>query len=76
MNCHICGSKLERKVTDLPFKVTSKAIVIVKQLPVLQCSNCNQYSLEDSVLEQVDKILDQIDKTVELEVISYSSLAA
>ncbi|CAN5265428.1 hypothetical protein BH20GEM2_BH20GEM2_08610 [soil metagenome] len=35
--CRICGSELRPVVTDLPFKRTDKAIVIVKDLPVLQC---------------------------------------
>lgn len=76
MKCHICGSKLKQRITDLPFKMTDESIIIIKQLPVLQCNNCSQYSLQDTVLEQVDKILDQVDKTVELEVIHYSSMAA
>ena len=36
MKCHVCGSKLAPLVTDLPFKVSEKTIVILKDL--LYCS--------------------------------------
>jgi len=29
--------------TDLPFKINEDTIVIVKGLPVLQCTNCLEY---------------------------------
>jgi len=72
MNCHNCGAKLEKLITSLPFKVNRDCIVIIKDLPVLQCRNCSEYLLEDTVMEKVDSILDKIDKTAELEVLSYT----
>lgn len=72
MNCHNCGAKLEKLVTNLPFKVNHDCIVIIKGLPVLQCQNCNEYVIEDAVMEKVDSILDKIDTTAELEVLSYT----
>ena len=72
MICHICGGKLEKIITDLPFKLKNDSIIIVKELPILQCQNCNQYLLEDPVMEKVELILNNIDKTVELEIISYA----
>ena len=72
MICHNCGTKLEKVTTNLPFKVNQDCIVIVKDLPVLQCQNCNEYLIEDIVMEKVDSILDKIDKTAELEVLSYA----
>ena len=59
--------------TDLPFKVSETTIVIVKGLPVLQCNNCSEYLLEDSVLKQVEIILDNVDTSAELEVINYAA---
>jgi YgiT-type zinc finger domain-containing protein len=73
MKCHQCGSDMERVVTNLPFKVKENTIIIVKDLPVLQCKNCNAYSLEDLVMEQVDKILEGTDTAAELEVIRYAA---
>ncbi len=72
MICHNCGGKLEKLVTNLPFKIGRDSIVIIKGLPVLQCRNCNEYVLEDEVMQKVDRILSQIDKTAELEVLSYA----
>lgn len=72
MICHICGGRLEKVVTNLPFKVNHDSIVIVKRLPVLQCVNCREYAIEDEVMQKVDSILDRIDATAELEVLNYA----
>jgi YgiT-type zinc finger domain-containing protein len=73
MTCHNCAGKLKKIITNLPFKVGDNAIVIIKKLPVLQCQNCNEYLIEDPVMEKVDYILDKIDKTVELEILNYAA---
>lgn len=73
MKCHVCGSNMDQLATDLPFKVSETTIVIVKGLPLLQCNNCSEYSLEDSVLKQVEIILDNVDTSAELEVINYAA---
>jgi len=70
--CHNCGGRLEKLITNLPFKVNYDCIVIIKELPVLQCQNCSEYLIEDGVLERVDNILSKIDKTAELEVLAYA----
>lgn len=72
MACHNCGGKLEKVITDLPFKVRTDSIVIIRNLPVFQCLNCNEYLIEDPVMERVDSILEKIDKTAELEVLNYA----
>ena len=70
MVCHNCGGKLEKVITDLPFKVRTDSVVIIRNLPVLQCHYCNAYLIEDPVMERVDSILEKIDKTAELEVLN------
>ncbi len=40
MKCRVCGSALHATTTDLPFKVSNRTIVILKQLPVEQCGVC------------------------------------
>jgi len=72
MICHNCGGSLENLITSLPFKLSDYCIAIIKGLPVLQCRNCNEYVIEDEVLEKVDSILNKIDTTAELEVLSYA----
>ena len=71
MNCHNCGGKLEEIITDLPFKIRHNATIIIKKLPVRQCQNCNEYLIEDAVMEIVDYILERIDRTAELEILTY-----
>lgn len=73
MNCHICGSSLQPIVTDLPFKLGQKRIVIFKDLPVLQCDECGEFLLEDAVMEKVDEILCRADKEAELEILRYAA---
>ena len=73
MRCYKCGGNLEKIITDLPFKVRGNSIVIIKKLPTLQCQNCNEYLIEDGVMEKVDHILNNIDKTAELEILNYAA---
>ena len=73
MICHNCGERLEEAITDLPFKIDRNSIIIIKQLPILQCQNCNEYLIEDPVMEKVDSILAKVDKTTELEFIKFTA---
>ena len=71
MTCHVCGGRLERLITNLPFKVDDSSIVIIKDLPVLQCRNCSEYLIEDAVMERIDAILSRVDAVAELEILRY-----
>jgi YgiT-type zinc finger domain-containing protein len=73
MRCSVCGSKLRPLITDLPFKVSDTGIVILKGLPVLQCENCREYLLDDSVMSRVEEILQRADAAAELEIIRYAA---
>ena len=73
MICHICGGELEKVITDLPFKIGDSAIIIVKNLPVRQCQNCNEYLIEDPVMQNVDALLSKVDAAVEVEVVNYAA---
>lgn len=73
MKCRVCGSEMRSMITNLPFKVSEGSIVILKELPVEQCSNCSEYSLDDSVMTRVDEILRDVDTSAELEVIRYAA---
>ena len=73
MKCHVCGSQMSPRVTDLPFKIADSAIVIVRRLPVVQCESCREYLIEDSVMARVDDLLSAADKSAELEVVSYAA---
>jgi YgiT-type zinc finger domain-containing protein len=73
MRCTVCGAELRATKTDLPFKVSETAIVILKSLPVLQCLKCPEYLIEDAVLGRIDQILAEVDSGVELEIIRYAA---
>ncbi|MBM4176442.1 MAG: YgiT-type zinc finger protein [Ignavibacteria bacterium] len=73
MKCHECGAEFEKLITDLPFKVKQDSIVIIKKLPIYQCTNCREYLIEDETMEMVDKHLNKIDKSVELEILSFAN---
>ncbi len=59
----------ERLVTSLPFKVDESSIVIIRDLPVLQCRNCSEYVIEDAVMERIDAILSRVDAVAEVEIL-------
>jgi YgiT-type zinc finger domain-containing protein len=71
VRCTICRGDLAATGTDIPFKVTETAIVIIKSLPVLACERCPEYLLEDEVLNHVDAILARADRSVALVIIHY-----
>lgn len=60
-------------VTDLPFQVSDKTIVVLKGLPVFQCDNCSEYMLEGRVTERVEEMLHRVDFAAELEVVNYAA---
>ena len=73
MKCTVCGARMHPINTDLPFKLSEDRIVILKQLPVLQCGACREYLIEDTVMARIDTLLAQADSTAELEVIRYAA---
>lgn len=73
MKCRVCGGPMEAGRTDLPFKIAQRSIVILKELPVLECRNCTEYVIEDAVLQQVENLLSRIDSSAELEIIRYAA---
>jgi YgiT-type zinc finger domain-containing protein len=73
MKCHVCGGEMRAIVTDLPFKPSQKTIVILKELPVLQCERCSEYLLEDRVMERVETMIGKVDKSAGLEILEYAA---
>lgn len=73
MRCTVCGAELRTTNTDLPFKVSDAAIVILKSIPIVQCVKCPEYLIEDEVLRRVDEILARVDGGTELEIIRYAA---
>ncbi len=73
MICRVCGGEMSSRLTDLPFKVGQSTIVIVKEIPVVQCSHCNEYVLADNTMAEVERILESVDKSTELEIVRYAA---
>ena len=73
MKCTVCGARMHPVITDLPFKLSEERIVILKQLPVLQCRACREYLIEDAVMARIDTVLARADSTAELEVLQYTA---
>ena len=73
MKCRVCGSTLHPLTTDLPFKVSDRTIVIVKDLPVKQCEACSEYLIDDAVFAKVEALLSGVDASVELEIIPFAA---
>ena len=73
MKCQVCGAALRSTATDLPFKMSDRAIVIVKNVPVLQCDGCIEYLLDDTVMARVDELLSRVDSSVELEIVPFAA---
>ncbi len=64
---------MESEISDMPFKLSSKTIVILKELPVLQCNNCGEYAIEDSIMEKVEALLSRVDQEAELEIVRFAA---
>ena len=73
MKCGVCGDRMIAALTNLPFKLSEERIVILKQLPVLQCASCREYLIEDTVMARVEMLLAHTDSTAELEVLRYAA---
>ena len=58
MKCYVCGERLEPTISDLPFRLGPTSIVVIKKLPVLECTNCTEFSIEDPVMEKVEGLLE------------------
>ncbi|MBF8301465.1 MAG: uncharacterized protein HW394_1835 [Acidobacteria bacterium] len=73
MKCRVCGNTLRASITDLPFKVSERTIVILKDLPVEQCEACSEYLIGDAVFAKVEALLSGVDASVELEIIPFAA---
>ena len=73
MRCYTCGGSMNSIHTDLPFKLDSHRILVVKDVPTEQCNNCGEFLLSDNVLKIIDDLIAATDESVELEVRRYAA---
>ena len=69
MKCHACGGFMHEARSDMPFKLDRTRIVIIKDLPILQCGECGEHAFADAVMKKIEEALTSVDKSAELEVI-------
>lgn len=73
MKCQVCGGGMVSTRSDMPFKTGPRSIVILKDMPLLQCGDCREFLIEDTVMEQVEAILARVDHGAELEIVKYAA---
>lgn len=73
MKCTVCSSEMRQTATDLPFKLADRAIVIVKDLPLFQCTRCREYLFVDATLARIDELLAKVDVDAEVEIIRFAA---
>jgi len=73
MNCHVCGAAMRHVVTDLPFKPAASTIAIVKHVPVIECSNCREYLIDDDTMQRIEEILNTIDESTEVGIVDFAA---
>ena len=52
MNCRVCGGNMEPQEIDMPYKLSNRAIVIAKDLPMLQCENYEGSVIEYPIMDK------------------------
>ncbi len=72
MKCRQCGGTMQNIIADLPFKTRNSAVVIIRDLPVLQCGSCREYELEDETMKYVEMKLSSLSNSTELEILRYA----
>lgn len=73
MKYRVCESQQSPTITDLPFKLGDHTIVILKDLPTLQCERCAEYSLADATFARVEQLLARVESGTELEIIAFTA---
>ncbi len=71
MKCHVCGASMTRVVSDLPFRVNRSVMIILRDLPLLDCSECGAYAFEERVMERVREIVQKLRSPSHLDAVLY-----
>ena len=73
MKCSACGALMSPVVSDFPFKVSSRTIVIIRDVLAYECDSCAEYLFADDVMERIDALLASATRSAELEIIRYAA---
>ena len=73
MKCHVCGTSMTRVVTDHPFRVNRSVMIILRDLPLLDCRECGAYAFEENVMERVHEIVARLRSPSHLDAVRYAA---
>ena len=73
MKCLVCGETLAPQITDMPFNLSARTILILKDLPALQGENCGESATLDPVMEKVDSLLANRVQAIALEIVRFEA---
>lgn len=73
MKCLVCGETLEPQITDMPFNLSARTIVILKDLPALRCENGGEYATLDPVMEKVGSLLANRVQAIALGIVQFEA---
>jgi len=73
MKCHVCGTSMTRVVSDLPFRVNRSVMIILRDLPLMQCTECSAYAFEERVMETVHEIVNRLQSPSHLDAVLYAA---
>ena len=75
MTCFMCKGDIISSTTTFMVDL-GNCIIIVKNVPCFQCSQCGEISYSDEVAKRLEKIVDTLKNTVtEISVIDYKTAA-
>jgi YgiT-type zinc finger domain-containing protein len=73
MKCHLCGTQMKPVVADLPFRVNRSVMIIIRELPLLECGECSAYALQDVVMERVHAMVQGLTPPSHLDGVRYTA---
>jgi len=64
---------MKRVVTDLPFRVNRSVMIILRDLPLMQCIECGAYAFEERIMERVHEIVQRLKSPSHLDAVLYAA---
>lgn len=75
MICINCGAKAEKDITTY-VRDLGKCIIIIRNVPCLKCSECNEIIYTADVLEKLNEIVDNLKNQISEFIVTDYKMAA
>lgn len=73
--CPLCGGQLREGLATIPF-VLDSVVAVVKDVPALLCSECDEPYMRGDAVDRIDELLGSLkDMAVEVSVVHYEKAA-